>query len=92
MKVLFLLLGTITLAVLALPEANAVSTADDVSNSLTDKVREGISAFLKKLCAKICEQLKTEAEVKNIETAGIRDQLSDKLGQLRESLMKKCNC
>ncbi|KAH0947568.1 hypothetical protein HN011_011934 [Eciton burchellii] len=87
MKVLFLLLGTITLAILALPEANATPTPDDESNSLTDKIRDGISGALKKVCAKVCAYLKPVTE-----TVGIRDHIKEKLHQLRELLMKKCNC
>jgi len=91
MKVLFLLLGTITLAMLALPEANAMPADEvdvDTPNSLTDKIRNKMSDFLKKVCDKLCDYLK-ENETPEY---GIKDQIKEKVKDVRDAIMKKCNC
>jgi len=76
MKILFLLLGTITLAVLA----NASPTADDAI--IRDNF-DGISSITKEQCIEICENLKPHYEPAS---------MLDELRRTYDKLMEHCHC
>jgi len=83
MKILFLFLGIITLAILA----NASPTADDAPTDKEHDDDSRITKITKQLCAKLCQQLKPQS------AASIWDNpIMEKLRQLRDKILEKCHC